>query len=136
MRSRSVKHIRPTVMWNDTDNEWEDRPRNVEEQVELRRAKKTLADCPLPEEFRLVTVQPKQFWIHNQLVWGFKLAWARVDGQGRRGAEEYEHVARYEPRIADEVQMRWAVDDFTRELQSAERRREKVPLIFSMRMAS
>lgn len=124
--SRSVSHIGPrskhstTPYWNEVDNERDERPRNVEEQVEMRRRKKHLEDCELPEGFRLVTPRPKQFWIHNQLVWGFKLAWARVDGHGVRGQDEYDHVARYEQRVSDEVQMRWAIDDFSRELEHRE----------------
>jgi hypothetical protein len=105
------------VMWNDTDDERDERPRNFEEQVEMRRGKKRLEDCELPEGFRLVTPQPRQFWMINQLVWAFKLTWARVDRNGVRGQDEYEHVARYEQRISDEVQLRWALDDFSRELE-------------------
>lgn len=124
------------LMWNDTTNEWDERPRNVEEQVELRRHRKQLAECELPEGFRLVTPYPKQFWMGTQLLWGFKLAWAKVDGRGRRGADQYMHVARYEMGISDEVQMRWAVDDFARELELEKRRQEPVPLLFRMRLAS
>lgn len=139
--SISVKRIKP-VMWNDPDTERDERPRNVEEQVQMRRARKTLEDCELPEGFRLVTPQPKQFWMSNQLVWGFKLAWAKVDGKGNRGVDEYYHVARYEPRVSDEVQMRWALEDFGRELQGSEREERTrgrheahVPVFLTMRVA-
>lgn len=103
-------------MWNEVPEEREPRAREIEEQVELRRRSKSLVDCALPEGFRLVTERPKQYWIHNQLVWGFKLAWARVKN-GIRGNDEYSFVARYYPTIADEVQMRWALDEFSRELE-------------------
>jgi hypothetical protein len=135
MKSMSTAKLLP-VMWNDLDDLPEDRPRNIEEQVTLRRMNKRLEDCTLPEEFRLVTARPKQFWIDHQLVWGFKLAWARVDGQGRRGVEEFAHVAQYDARIADEVQMRWALDDFSRDLAMQQTREHAVPLVFSMRLAS
>lgn len=109
---------KPDAMWNDPDNERDERPRNVEEQVEQRRKKKRLVDCELPEGFHLVTPWPKQFWIGTQVRWGFQLAWAKVDRNGNRGEEET-FVAQYEPTIADEVQMRWALDDFSRKLEVA-----------------
>jgi hypothetical protein len=136
--------VKPSLMWNETDAEWDERPRNIEEQVELRRTRKRLEDCELPEGFRLVTPKPKQFWMSSQVRWGFCVAWAKVDGQGLRGADEYFYVARYEPGVTDEVQMRWALDDFSRELDVAGRKvhgagqakgDKRVDLMFSMRVA-
>ena len=105
---------RPALMWNDDTKEWDERPRNVEEQVDLRRRRKRLVDVELPEGFRLVTREPKQFWMDHQMRWGFMLAWGRV-GKG----DEYSHVGRYESMVSDEIQMEWALADFTRELDNA-----------------
>src|ERR1700748_1642611 len=108
-------------MWNDPDNLPDDICREIEEMVEARHKAKRLVDCSLPEGLRLVTPRPKQFWIHNQLVWGFCLAWGQVDRLGNRGKDEFWHVERYDWRISDEMQMQWAVTEFMSEL-AAERR--------------
>lgn len=75
----------------------------------------------LPGGFRLVTSTPKQAWVDHQLVWVFVLGWAPVDIQGRRWTEDrYLYVARYHQFVPDEMQMGWAIQDFTRELDVAE----------------
>jgi hypothetical protein len=109
---------REAPVWNEIDSEWEERPRGTEELVQFRRRKKRLVDCELPEGFRLVTPEPRQFWLGTQVRWGFCLGWAKRDRFGNAVGEECFHVARYEPGISDEVQLRWAVDDFTRELDN------------------
>lgn len=109
-------------LWNDPDLPDPDRRemRKMESLVDLRAHSKRLQDCALPDGFRLITVQPKQFWIDQQLVWGFALGWAPVDIQGRRWCEDrWSFVARYDWRIADEVQINWAVAEFARELEVA-----------------
>jgi hypothetical protein len=77
----------------------------MDEQVEMRCKTKRLADCELPEGFRLVTKTPRQYWIDSQLRWGFELAFG-----------EHRHIARYIQQVADDVQMQWAIADFTAEL--------------------
>jgi len=106
--------------WTDVETgEIEPRSRLIEEQVELRRHQKQLKDCELPMGFRLLTSEPKQFWMGWQLVWGFKLGWGPSDAQGNLlFGVKHTHTARYEQRIADEPQMRWALEDFTRELEA------------------
>jgi hypothetical protein len=95
--------------------------RLVEDQVEMRLHSKHLAQCELPEGFRLVTPTPKQAWVDQQLMWVFVLGWAPVDIQGRRWCEDrYQSVFRYHQVIPDEIQMQWAVGQFTRELVEAE----------------
>jgi hypothetical protein len=98
--------------WNEDDEVPELRdPRGLEEVIERAwKRKKTLADCELPEEFRLETPRPKQYWMGHQLVWGFCLVWAPIKF-GVRGKEEFRFVARYHPHVDDELQMRWAIDD-------------------------
>lgn len=124
-RLSHIKAAQP--MWNEMPAEHEPWMRTAEEQVEARRKFKRLPDCELPEGFRLVSPRPKQYWMGNQLVWGFCLAWARVKN-GVRGADEYLHVARYYPTVSDEPQMRWAIEDFTAELAEQERR-ERAPMV-------
>lgn len=128
-------------VWNEADQEWDERAASVEEYIEMRRHSKRLEDCVLPAEFRLLHASPKQYWVNSQLRWGFCLAWARVDGKGRRGVEEYFHFARYEQGLSDEVQMRWAMEDFIRDLEMAEKvvqvpvHRPKVQVLFVMKVA-
>lgn len=112
--------MKPTEpMWNEVAEAYEPANREIEEQVETRRKQKCLADCGLPVGFRLATPHAKQFWIENQLVWGFCLAWAPVDRLGNRLPDEYFHVSRYDWRISDDVQVCWALSDFIRELVAA-----------------
>ena len=114
------RHIDHGPTWHDPDNLPEERCKLIEEQVDARAKRKTLAECGLPEGFRLVTATPKQFWINKQLTWAFMLGWAPMDRQGVRQSEDlYLSVFRYDWRIADELQMRWAVDEFAGELQGA-----------------
>lgn len=109
-------------MWNDPDDLPEIRCRLIEEQVQQRAKRKKLADCELPECFRLVTLQPRQFWMDKQMTWGFCLGWAPLDRQGvRQSSDLYCSVFRYDWRIADEIQMQWAVEEFTRELEEVRR---------------
>jgi hypothetical protein len=151
-----AQHNAEPVMWNDDTHEWEPRARDADEAVDLRRGRKRLTDCTLPEGFRLLTPEPKQYWIEKTLVWGFTVAWGRVDTEGRRGADEYFFVARYEQEVADEFLMQWAIEDFSRELRTAgvdidgrhrakesrqfpDRRQqcsvERVPVVLKMRVA-
>lgn len=118
MRTSSTVRLTKPV-WNELPEEREPRTREIEEQVELRRHSKCLADCALPDGFRLVTLRPRQYWIGNQLVWGFSLAWARLDRKGERGEDEFWHMARYHQTVADEPQVRWALEDFTQDLMNA-----------------
>lgn len=108
------KSTRP--MWNDYDEKPEKKFREMEELVAIRAKAKRLADCSLPEGIRLVTPHPRQFWIENQMVWGFCLAWGQVDRLGNRGKDEFYHVERYDQRIPDEVQMGWALEAFSTDL--------------------
>lgn len=103
-------------MWNDFDDEPDQRCREMEELVEQRHKAKRLADCALPEGIRLVTPHPKQFWMGHQMVWGFCLAWGPVDRIGNRGKDEFYHVERYDQRIPDELQMQWALEAFSTDL--------------------
>lgn len=121
--SISVKNIGPH--WTDPDEKPEPHCRSVEEKLDLRRHAMRLEDMDLPKGFRLVTPQPKQFWVVNQLVWGFCLAWAKVNKHGEREPDAYFHFARYYPTVADEQQMHWAVEDFRRELVKQEELEEK-----------
>lgn len=107
-------------MWNEPDNRPDVICREIEQQVDIRARAKRLVDCALPEGFRLLTPRPKQFWIGQQVVWGFCLAWGQVDRMGNRGKDEFYHVERYDCRIADEVQMEWAITEFSVDL-AAER---------------
>jgi hypothetical protein len=92
-------------MWNDVDNARDPDARTMDEQVEMRRKTKRLVDCELPEGFKLITSAPQQYWLDHQLRWGFKLVFG-----------EHEHVARYLMQVSDEMQMQWAIQDFTAEL--------------------
>jgi hypothetical protein len=92
-------------MWNDVENVPDPSARNMDEQVEMRCKTKRLADCELPEGFRLITRTPRQYCLDSQLRWGFKLAFG-----------EHEFTARYLMEVADDVQMQWAIQDFTAEL--------------------
>lgn len=83
--------------------------REVEAQVEMRIRAKRLSDCGLPQGFRLVTPEPRQFWMNSQLIWAFQLEYLG-DSQPRR------FVMRYHQQVSDETQMRWALEDFTGEL--------------------
>lgn len=108
-------------MWNDPESPREPRVRHLDELVDLRTHSKRLQDCELPGGFRLVTSTPKQAWVDHQLVWVFVLGWAPVDIQGRRWTEDrYLYVARYHQFVPDEMQIGWAIQDFTRELEVAE----------------
>jgi hypothetical protein len=80
-------------------------PITMEAHVEMRTKAKRLAECELPEGFRLITPTPRQYWIDSQLRWSFELAFG-----------EHRHVARYIQQVADDVQMQWAIQDFTAEL--------------------
>lgn len=93
-------------MWNDVDGPRdENQAREIDEQVEMRCKTKRLVDCELPEGFRLVTPAPRQYWMNQQLRWAFKLEFG-----------EHKFVARYHQQVSDEMQMQWAVADFTAEL--------------------
>ena len=92
-------------MWNDVDGAPDPNLRSMDDQVEMRCKTKRLADCELPEGFRLATRMPKQFWMGHQLIWGFKLTFG-----------VHEHTARYHQQVSDDVQMQWAIQDFTAEL--------------------
>jgi hypothetical protein len=92
-------------MWNDVDNAPDPTARTMDEQVEMRCKTKRLCDCELPEGFHLATRTPRQFWLNQQLRWGFKLVFG-----------EHEHVARYLLQVSDDMQMQWAIQDFTAEL--------------------
>lgn len=102
----------PRPIWNEYDDQPDEVCRNIEDQVQMRTHNKRLQDCELPEGFRLVTQQPRQFWIEKQMTLGFCLAWRGVH-------VEFMYVARYSPQVRDEVQMSWALDEFTRELEEA-----------------
>lgn len=119
LRGEKLMSVRE-AHWTDTNEEREPRCRDIEEQVERRRKAMRLEDMDLPKGFRLVTPQPKQFWVVNQLVWGFQLAWAKVNKHGERMEEERLHFARYYTSVADEQQMHWAIEDFRRELAKEE----------------
>jgi hypothetical protein len=93
-----------------TVSKWVDAERDpsaisVDEQVEMRCKTKRLADCELPEGFHLITRTPRQYWLEQQLRWSFELAFG-----------EHRHVARYLQQVSDEMQMQWAIHDFTAEL--------------------
>jgi hypothetical protein len=92
-------------MWNDVDNARDPDARSMDEQVEMRCKTKRLADCELPEGFRLTTPAPRQYWLDHQLRWCFELAFG-----------EHRYVARYIQQASDEMQMKWAIQDFTAEL--------------------
>ena len=95
--------------------------RAPDDQVEMRLHTKNLSQCELPDGFRLVTPKPKQAWIDHQVRWVFILGWAPVDIQGRRWCEDrYISIFRYCETVPDEIQMQWAVQQFTRELTEAE----------------
>jgi hypothetical protein len=64
-----------------------------------------LADCELPQGFRLLTRTPRQYWLEQQLRWSFELAFG-----------EHRHVALYLQQVSDEMQMQLAIQDFTAEL--------------------
>ncbi len=101
---------------NWTDPEDDDRPRreaSLEERVDERRGLKRLADCRLPEGFRLESERPKQYVIDGLMLYGFVLSY-HVPGKAR-----CYHLQRYEATVNDEVQMQWALEDFTRELRDA-----------------
>lgn len=102
----------PRPLWNDDDDDPDDRPRSIEEQVQMRAHSKRLEDCTLPEGFRLVTPRPRQFWMDHQLMWAFCLAWTGLH-------VEYRFVARYHATVCDEHQLRWALEEFTGELLAA-----------------
>jgi hypothetical protein len=53
-----------------------------------------VADCELPEGFRLINRTPRQYWLDHQLRWAFKLRFGT-----------HEHVARYHQQVSDEMQM-------------------------------
>lgn len=94
--------------------------RGLDEEVQFRRRTKRLADIELPAGFQSLTENPKQFWMNGQLTWGFKLGWAPTDNNGIRWREDcFSYVSRYDWRIADDVQMEWALADFSRELRDA-----------------
>jgi len=115
-----VKGREAGPLWNEPEGPAELLIRDAEELLADKemRHRKTLKDCTLPEGFRLVTPEPRQFWMEGQLRWGFKLAWAHVSAQGR-GPDEWDFVARYEERVPDEFQMQWAIDEFQGELLAA-----------------
>lgn len=99
------RHISSGPQWNDPDNMPEERCNLIDEQIAARARRKTLRECRLPEGFTLLTLEPKQFWIEKQLTWGFSISF-----------KDFWYVARYDWRIADEIQMTWALDEFRREL--------------------
>lgn len=109
-------------MWNepDTRGPLDELIRDAHELLAEKEThkRKRLRDCTLPEGFRLVTPEPRQFVMDGQLRYGFKLAWGRVDAQGRRGPDEWAFVARFEEFVPAEFQMQWAIDDFQRELHA------------------
>lgn len=92
-------------MWNEVDNARDPAAVTVDEQVEMRCKTKRLADCELPEGFRLITRTPRQYWLEQQLRWSFELSFG-----------EHRHVARYLQQVSDEMQMQWAIADFTADL--------------------
>lgn len=117
--SQANKAVEPH--WTDDDSKERDpRPKDADEAVEMRRRGKRLQDMELPAGFRLISERPKQHWLVNQLVYGFWLGWAKVDRFGNREPDKYIFFARYYPQVSDEPQMRWAIDDFRRELQKQE----------------
>jgi hypothetical protein len=103
--SKDGKSVFKTPMWNDVDNIPDPKARSMDEQVEMRCKTKRLADCELPEGFRLVTKTPRQYWLDQQLRWSFEIAFG-----------EHSFVARYDQQVADDIQMQWAIADFTAEL--------------------
>lgn len=107
---------RRVPMWNEVDELLDPRPKGIDDQVEMRRRNKPLAECSLPEGFRLVTPTAKQFWIKGQLTWCFELAWAPIDRKGNRGEDQHKHVSRYIWTVPDELQLCWALSDFMKEL--------------------
>jgi hypothetical protein len=102
--------------WAMSDDDQDDRParrQDFEDQVEERRKRKTLADCGLPDGFRLVTPKPRQMVQEGLLVWSFVIEFVPWNGYDLRPCY---HASRYETRIPDDMQMRWALSDFTKEL--------------------
>lgn len=102
--------------WAMPEDEQDDRPRRrveMEEAVDESRRRKTLADCTLPDGFRLVTPQPRQMVIDGLLIWSFLMEFTPWSGADQRPLY---HIARYEMRVPDDCQMRWALSDFTRDL--------------------
>lgn len=92
-------------MWNDVEGARDPGAASMDEQVEMRCKTKRLADCELPDGFRLVTRTPRQYWLEQQLRWSFELAFG-----------EHTFVARYLQQVSDDMQMQWAIADFTAEL--------------------
>lgn len=101
---------------NGPDDEQEDRPLrrlSFEETIDERRNRKSLVDCSLPDGFELVTPRPRQMVVDGLLIWSFMLKFEPWNGPDR---SPLYHVARYEMRVPDDYQMRWALTDFTRDL--------------------
>jgi hypothetical protein len=92
-------------MLNEADNIPDPTARTMDEQVEMRCKTKRLADCGLPSGFRLVTPAPRQYWLGQQLRWGFELRFG-----------EHQWIARYHQQVSDEMQMGWAISDFIADL--------------------
>lgn len=138
-RTVATASLKP-LMWNEPDARDPDRPRDADEHLEQRRHRKRLKDCSLPEGFRLVTPEPKQFWLDGQVRYAFQLAWGFVDANGRRIGDEWNQVFRYEEGIPDDFQIQWAVEDFGRELEAAgcftQPAKPKVAVEFSLRVAA
>lgn len=108
-------------MWNEFDDRPDPLAVTVDDQVEMRCKTKRLRDCELPEGFRLRTPAPRQYWLDHQLRWAFEL-----------GFGEHRYIARYHQQVGDEMQMEWAIQDFTAELLfkgvSLEQARKKLPM--------
>ena len=107
--------MQPVEHWAMADDEKDDRPlrrAGTDETIDESRKRKRLEDCTLPEGFTLVTPRPRQMVMEGLLIWSFILKFEPWSGDRRT----LYHVARYELRIPDDMQMSWALSDFTRDL--------------------
>lgn len=112
----------PPLHW--MDKEGDDRPRRgqgMEERVDQRRRHKALADCTLPEGFRLLTPIPCQVVTEGLLIYSFVLAYENNFNVGGPiyNRDVFFHVQRYEYSVQDDIQMEWALSDFMRDLREA-----------------
>lgn len=87
---------------------------SYEEKIDERRRMPKLVDCSLPEGMTLVTPTPKQAVVSGLCVWVFIL---RFECVVNGSVERYTHAARYESILPEDVQMRWAIGDFTKALE-------------------
>lgn len=103
---------RPGPVWNEPEDRGQEVERTLEAQVEMRRKTKSLTDCSLPEGFRLVTPVPRNLLIKGLVKRSIVLAFGPAD-------DTYYFAQVYECEVSDEVQLGWALEEFTNELQAA-----------------